>query len=123
MLNSLHEMHRGYSQHRSMLLKKLLDIVKESKQLKEIKDILDEIKMIRSVLKDQTKVVESLQRIVTPSPYGITPQLEQEQKFSDVLMLIRETDESFDVMEAHAKEVEKGVSKFLHLFLVVLANI
>ncbi|KAF4541117.1 Ankyrin repeat protein [Lasiodiplodia theobromae] len=92
-----------------MLLRKLLDIMKESEQLKEIRNVLDEIKMIRSVLKDQLKVVGSLKRIVAPDF------TQSEKKFSDVLVLIRETDESFDVMEAHAKEVEKGLEHLLDL--------
>ncbi|KAL1648474.1 hypothetical protein SLS58_002229 [Diplodia intermedia] len=116
-LHSLHERHRTYSEHRSMLLKKLLDILKESRLLKEIKDILDEIKMIRSVLKDQYKVVESLQEMVEPhhSPHGIDASRIHTKKFSDILMLIRATDESFDVMDAHAKQVEKGIEHLLDL--------
>ncbi|OJD31678.1 ankyrin repeat protein [Diplodia corticola] len=117
-LHSLHEKHPTYSEHRSMLLKKLLDILKESKLLKEIKDILDEIKMIKSVLKDQYKVVKSLQELVQPhhpSRGKGASHLHTENKFSNVLTLIRDTDESFDVMEAHAKQVENGLEHLLDL--------
>lgn len=96
-----------------MLLKKLLDILKESKLLKEIKDILDEIKMIKSVLKDQHNVVRALQNIVEgrSSFVSVSSLADFEQhKFGDVLSLLSETECSFDVMESHAKEVEKGVS-------------
>ncbi|KAL1621012.1 hypothetical protein SLS56_009428 [Neofusicoccum ribis] len=116
-LHSLHEMNRTYSQNRSMLLKKLLDILKESKLLKEIKDILDEIKMIKSVLKDQTKVVNALQSMVeTRAPFASTTSLaDNENKFGDVLNLLNETECSFDLMEVHAKEVEKGLEHLLDL--------
>lgn len=98
-----------------MLLKKLLDILKESKLLKEIKDILDEIKMIKAVINDQTKVVKTLQKIVadrrsiTRGSIGSSYVFEVD-KFSEVVNLLGETKESFDLMESHAKEVEKGVS-------------
>lgn len=120
MLHALHEMHRTYSKHRSMLLKKLLDILKESKLLKEIKDILDEIKMIKAVINDQTKVVKTLQKIVadrrsiTRGSIGSSYVFEVD-KFSEVVNLLEETKESFDLMESHAKEVEKGLEHLLDL--------
>jgi hypothetical protein len=82
----------------------LLDIREETKLLGEVKDILDEIKMIRSVLADQRKVLDSksMEELLgsndNDNPHPNWPQ--------DVLNGVRN---NIEIMETHAKSAEDGV--------------
>jgi len=58
-----------------MYLEKLLDIREESKTLREIMDALDEIKIIKSVLHNQIKVMESktLNQLIVDTTAAVKP--------------------------------------------------
>jgi hypothetical protein len=99
-LYALHEKYPGYQQKRSLYLKRLLDLLEESKLLKSIKDVLDEIKMIKAVLEDEQKVLDS------PS-FGKL--FEDSRTFSAVSEMIYDIYRNFQNMEDHAKGVEAGV--------------
>jgi len=127
LLYGLHDKHAKYQEQRSKLLKKLLDIRSESNLLKEVKDILDEIKMILSVLCDQIEILESdglkeffkkpAEVSASPSqtpPAQITVPTTISHPFPKVRDLINGTKKNFTAMEAHAKDVEKGVILTIH---------
>jgi hypothetical protein len=98
LLSSLDEKDHDYQRRRKFLLK-FLDILKESKLLKEVKDVLDEIKIIESVLKDQAQTL----KCVEPSQlYNDRP--------GGVCELIDRADQSIQKMKERAEAVEKGAS-------------
>lgn len=123
MLYGLHEKHAHYQGQRRKLLKKLLDIRSESNLLKEVKDILDEIKMILSVLNDQIEILESdglkeffnepaeasASPLQPPGAHSTLPATSS-YPFPKVWDQISGTKKNFTAMEAHAKDVGKGVS-------------
>ncbi|KAI9644764.1 hypothetical protein NHQ30_006791 [Ciborinia camelliae] len=129
-LHNLDEHHPKYHSFRRQKLAELLDIQNESGLLKDIKDIRDEIKMIRAVLADQLKVLKNLncpERSVdsfanlpfrTPSQaatvlfekHGLdgNPAQSSVALLGRVYSSLEETNEEFEIMESHAKEVEAG---------------
>lgn len=113
-LYNLHEKHPKYQELRRDKLKNLLNIRSESKLLKDIKDVLDEIKMIKSILTNQLGVLKSsaIPKFF-PGSYGILNPYTNERgqrPFSEVKKLLEGVYHDFDVMENHAKDVERGVS-------------
>jgi hypothetical protein len=99
-LYALHEKYPGYQQKSSLYLKHLLDLLEESKLLKDIQDVSDEIKMIKAVLEDEQKVLES------PSFKKL---FKDSRTFSAVREMIYDIYRNFQNMEDHAKGVEDGV--------------
>jgi hypothetical protein len=83
-----------------------LKIRGEYNLLKEVKDILDEIKMIKAVLTDQLGVLND-------------PCLNPEA-FMEAKSLLHSIEHTFDLMEAHAKDVESGVSAFTMRYTTLL---
>ena len=84
---------------RGECLKVLLNIRGESNLLKEIKDILDEIKMIKAILNDQLVVLT----LPCLKEIGLM------ERFAEARTLLASIRHSFDVMETHGKDVERGV--------------
>jgi hypothetical protein len=105
LLSTLDESHPQYRKLRA-ILPKHLDILKEVKLLTEVKDILDEIKMIKSVLTDQTSILESekLKELIGDSSYYSFTDC-----FSKPRELVEIATKSFDNMKARAEAVENGV--------------
>lgn len=80
--------------------------------LKDIKDVLDEIKMVKAILVDQLSVLDSscLPEFFPDPHYSDTDRSPNPRAFKDAKMLLEGINSSFDVMETHAKDVERGVS-------------
>jgi hypothetical protein len=89
----------------------LLDIREETKLLGEVKDILDEIKMIRSVLADQRKVLDSkgFEELLGEDNDHDNPHPHWPRDVLDGIC------DNIEIMETHAKSAEDGVTHLLDL--------
>lgn len=78
--------------------------------MREITDVLDEIKIIKSVLHDQIKVMESktLNQLIVDTTAAVQP-------FAEVQESLNQTQEDIDAMKTHAKAVEEGLKHLLDL--------
>jgi hypothetical protein len=102
-------MHYEYQEQRSKLLKRLLDIRKESNLLERVKDLLDEIKMIQAIIKDQLEVLGVSEKKRSSEIKDFFGTEWKEGGFNEPLKVLRGINDNFRGMEALAMALEKGV--------------
>jgi hypothetical protein len=112
-LHGLNEMHYEYQEQRSKLLKRLLDIRKESNLLERVKDLLDEIKMIQSIIKDQLEVLGVSEKKRSSEIKDFFGADWKEGGFNEPLKVLRGINDNFRGMESLALALEKGVRCFV----------